>query len=69
MEAQFGSSSTPSFLSTHPSHKDRSKRLTDLQQEALDYYNNSNIVAVKDRIKNLNDAMDEAWEHYKQAVS
>ena len=71
MESQFGSSSTPNFLSTHPSHQDRSKRLTDLQQEASGYYENSEFekVAIKDRIKNLNDSMDEAWEHYKQAIS
>ena len=69
MENQFGNSSAPNFLSTHPSHQDRSKRLTDLQQEALGHYENSDKIAIKNRIKNLNDAMDEAWEHYKQAIS
>ena len=71
MEDEFGASATPTFLSTHPAHGDRSSRLSNLQQEALEYYENSEFekVTIKDRIKNLNDSMDEAWEHYKQAIS
>ena len=69
MENQFGSGSTPTFLSTHPSPDDRSTRLTNLQTEAWRYYENSEKVAIKDRIKNLNESMDEAWEHYKQSIS
>ena len=68
MVGEFGDNPAP-FLSTHPSSRDRSRRLDNLQQEALEHYENSEKVAVKDRIKNLNEHMDEAWEHYKQAIS
>ena len=72
MEDEFGDNSSMNFLSTHPAHKDRSQRLSDLQKEAIEYYEKSEPfeqVTIKERIKNLNEAMDEAWEHYKQAIS